>query len=396
MDNKDPVALVEKANATILEIQGDVKALDKELKGAVSANAEEAKAIKATTTELAEKVTGLSSQLVDIEQNMAEAVMEGKAPVETLGAMVIQSDAYKDFAAGNSQKMSFQANTITGQDGSPPANSDILVPADRMAGIIPGAFRKLRVADIVPQYVTTSNAVEYTRELLATNNAAETAEAAKMPESSITFELDSATVKTIGTFLKTSTQVIEDAPALESYINTRLRHFVDKRVDEQMVKGDGTGQNLSGMLTAGNHTDFTPTTGENALDSLNRSIEAAELADYPATAIILNPADWYAISRLKVNAGTDDRYLFGEPSGIMNPGLWGLPVVVTNAMTAGQFITAAFDIAYGLHNRKETTVEMYVQDEDNAQKNLLTVAAKTRKAFSTFRAASAQSGALTA
>lgn len=386
--------LVTKANASIEGIRAAQTQIEKELENTKSQNSEEvAKAVK-KANELAEKVTGLASTILDIEQNMAEAVNRGRAPVETLGSMVVKSERFKEFAQGNLDKFTFQANTITGQEGSPPVNSDTLVPADRMAGIVPGAFRRLRVADVLPQFTTESNSIEFTRELLATNNAAETAEGVAMPESAITFELDNEPVRTIGTFLKASTQIIDDAPALESYINTRLRHFVDYRVDQQLVTGDGTGQNLSGMLTAGNHTDFTPLTGDNAIDTLNRSIEAAELADYPATAIVLNPTDWYAISRIKVGSG-DDRYVFGEPAGIMNPAIWGLPIVVTNAMTQGQFVTAAFDIAYGLWNRKETTVEMYMQDEDNAQKNLLTIAAKCRKCLTTFRAASSQSGALT-
>lgn len=396
MDPKDPLALIESANETISAIQASQTKLDKELRNTMSENQSDVKAAIETGEKLAEDIKGLSSKLLDVEQNMAANVVKGTAPVESLGKMVVQSDVYKDFAAGNREKMTFQANTITGQEGSPPVNSDTLVPADRMSGIIPGAFRKLRVADVLPQFVTTQNAVEYTRELLATNNAAETAEGVQMPESALTFELESVPVQTIGTFLRTSVQVIDDAPALESYINIRLRHFVDYRVDQQILLGDGVGQNLSGMLKAGNHTDFTPESGDNAIDTLNRSIEEAEKADYPATAIIMNPADWYALSRLKVNPGVDDRYLFGEPSSVMNPGIWGLPIVVTNAMTAGQFVTAAFDIAYGLHNRKDTTVDMYTQDSDNATKNLLTITAKNRKALSTFRPASSQSGALTA
>lgn len=391
---EDTIELVKKMNASVESIQATQANIEKELEKTKSENSDEVKAAVTKANELAEKVTGLASTVLDIEQNMAAAVNKGHAPIETLGAMVVKSEKFKDFAQGNLEKFTFQANTISGQEGSPPVNSDTLVPADRMNGIIPGSFRTLRVSDVLPQFNTDSNSVEYTRELLATNNAAETAEGAQMPESDITFELESVPVRTIGTFLKTSTQVIDDAPALESYINVRLRHFVDFRVDSQIINGDGAGQNLSGMLLAGNHTDFTPQSGENALDSLNRSIEAAALADYPATAIIMNPADWYAISRIKVGAD-DDRYVFGTPQSIMNPAIWGLPVVVTNAMAANQFITAAFDIAYGLHNRAETTVEMYMQDEDNVQKNLLTIAAKNRKALSSFRPASSQSGPLT-
>ena len=127
-DQKDPVALVEKANAAVTEIKETVTALDTELRESVSENAKDVKEAVEITTGLAEKVTGLASQILDLEQGMADAVTAGKAPIESLGEMVVNSEQFKDFAAGNSQKMSFQANTIIGQEGSPPVNSDTLVP----------------------------------------------------------------------------------------------------------------------------------------------------------------------------------------------------------------------------------------------------------------------------
>jgi HK97 family phage major capsid protein len=129
--------------------------------------------------------------------------------------MVIKSEGFKQYAQGNSSKFRIEANTITGQTGtSPPTNSDTLVPAQRLPGIIPGAFRALRVADVIPQGTTTSNAVEYTRELAFTNAAVEVAEGDNKPQSSLTFELVSAPVRTIAHWLKVSKQVLDDAPAL--------------------------------------------------------------------------------------------------------------------------------------------------------------------------------------
>lgn len=356
----------------------------------------------AKAEKIAKEVEDISVRLVEAEQKLVEGIHSGKEPPKSLGQLVAESDEYKAFAARKTKNLSIsfdkdmfvQANTITGQAGSPASNSNILVPADRMPGVIPGAFRRLRVRDIIPSGVTTSNACEATRELVFTNNSAETAEGASKPESVLTFELYSTPVVTIAHWLKVSKQVREDAPALISYIDTRLRYGVDLREDQQLIAGDGTGQNLTGMTISPNITAFTPATGDNALDSLNKAKYIIDNADYMATAIVMNPLDWGAIERTKVGSA-DDRYVVGDPRSALGPFLWGLPVVVTPSMTQGKLLVAAFDIAFMYWLRSETTVEMFEQDDTNAQKNLITIRAEKRAALAGQRPASVRYGDLT-
>lgn len=391
---KDPAELVTQATQAIESFKASQKELEKDLKDTVKSNGETSAQALAKANDLAEKISGFSAQLLDIEQRMAENVKTGKAPVESLGQMVIKSDAFKEYAQGSTSKMKFQANTIIGQEGSPLENSDTLVAPNRLAGIIPGAFRLLRLRDILPAGTTGSNALEYVRELAFTNDAAETNEGVAKPESDITFELVNTPVKTIAHWLKASKQVLDDAPALQSYIDTRLRYGVEYRIDAQLLNGNGTNPNISGLTDSGNYTAFTPLTGENGLDSINRAIYGVYGQDYAPTAIIMNPADWGALERVKVGT-SDNRYVIGNPNGITGPMLWGLPVIVTNAMTVGKFMVAAFDIAAQVWNRSGVVVEMFEQDEDNVQKNLLTIRAEARLALAVYRPASIQYGSLT-
>lgn len=391
---QDPAELVKQANAAIEGFKASQKELETELKNSVNATDKEVKDVAAKLEKLSGDVSGFSATLIDLEQNMAENVKAGKAPLATLGQMVIKSDAFKEYAQGNTSRMKFQANTIIGQEGSPLENSDTLVAPHRLAGIIPGAFRTLKIRDLLPAGTTQSNAIEYPRELAFTNNAAETNEGVAKPESDLTFELVTANVKTIPTFLKASKQILDDAPMLQSYIDTRLRYAVDYRIDNQLLNGNGTNPNISGLADSGNYTAFTPLTGENGLDSINRAIYAVYAADYAPTAILINPADWGALERLKVSA-SDDRYVIGNPSGTLGPMLWGLPVVVSNAVASGKFMVASFDILAQVFNRQDTVVEMFEQDEDNVQKNLLTIRAEARLALAIYRPASSQYGDLT-
>lgn len=363
------------------EIDSMLKSAGAESKSAVEAAEKAAKELKA-----------MGDRLLEIEQKQAEGIKKGYEMPKSLGESFATSDEFKAFAEGRTSKARLEVkNTITGQSGSPAANSDTIVAPQRQVGIVSGAFRTLRIRDVMPSGTTSSNLVEYTRELAFTNSAAETAEGATKPEAALTFELVSAPVKTIAHWLKLSKQVMDDAPALASYVDTRLRYGVDLRIDQQLLNGNGTGQNIGGLAKAGNHTAFTPSSGDNAIDSINRAIYAVAAADYNATAIILNPADWGAIERTKTN---DDAYVFGAPQKLA-PTLWGLPVIATNTMTAGKFMVGAFDMAAQVWNRQGTVVEMSEADDTNFQKNLVTVRAEARLALAIYRPASIQYGNLT-
>lgn len=363
------------------EIDSMLKSAGAESKSAVEAAEKAAKELKA-----------MGDRLLEIEQKQAEGIKKGYEMPKSLGESFATSDEFKAFAEGRTSKARLEVkNTITGQSGSPAANSDTIVAPQRQVGIVSGAFRTLRIRDVMPSGTTSSNLVEYTRELAFTNSAAETAEGATKPEAALTFELVSAPVKTIAHWLKLSKQVMDDAPALASYVDTRLRYGVDLRIDQQLLNGNGSGQNIGGLAKAGNHTAFTPSSGDNAIDSINRAIYAVAAADYNATAIILNPADWGAIERTKT---TDDAYVFGAPQKLA-PTLWGLPVIATNTMTAGKFMVGAFDMAAQVWNRQGTVVEMSEADDTNFQKNLVTVRAEARLALAIYRPVSIQYGNLT-
>jgi HK97 family phage major capsid protein len=353
----------------------------------------ESKSAVEKAEKVAQELKSMGERLLEIEQKQAENVKRGIEMPKTLGQSFVESNEFKSFLTGQTSKARVELkNTITGQSGSPASNSDTIVAPQRQVGIIPGAFRSLRVRDVLPQGVTNSNMVEYTRELAFTNGAAETAEGATKPEASLTFELAEAPVKTIAHWLKLSKQVMDDAPALASYVDTRLRYGVDLRIDQQLLNGNGSGQNIGGMTKSGNFTAFTPASGDTRIDSINKAIYSVIGADYAPTAIILNPADWGAIERTKTTTG---EYVFGTPQSLA-PTLWGLPVVATNTMTAGKFMVGAMDIAYQVWNRQGVTVEMSESDDTNFQKNLITVRAEARLALAIYRPASVYYGDLLA
>jgi HK97 family phage major capsid protein len=350
--------------------------------------------VKALATEL-EGLTKNSEEtllrLKDLEQLTAGGFKAGSAEQhKTWGQSFVESDSFKNFAGGGEglRARIEVKNTIIGEGGSPQNPVDTLTQADRLPGIVPGAFRALNVLDFVPTGTTGSNQIEYTREASWTNNSAERAEGVQKPESVLTFELINDPVRTIAHFIKASKQVLDDAPMLSSYIDRRMRHGLQARLQSQVLKGNGTSPNISGLSASGRHTAFTPSTGDLALDGLNRAKYAIIGADYQPNVIFLNPADWGAIERVKSTGSSNDYAAGGGAAlsyinGGMTPLVWGIPVVASNDVASGKFYMMDSN-AIQLFMRQGVTVEMFEQDDDNVQKNLLTIRAEMRAALAVY------------
>lgn len=340
---------------------------------------------KQTVEKMAKDHAELGERLREVEQKAADKAASGDKGALSIGASFVKSAEFQRFKSGEAQKARHEVKSTT-------LGSDATVAPERLAGVVGGAFRSLRLRDVLLSGTTASNSIEITRELEYTNAAAETAEGEAKPESDVDFELVTVPVRTVAHWLKVSRQFLDDAPAVASFIDQRLRYGVEKRIDSQLLAGNGTAPNIGGLTRAGNHSAFTPEAGESAIDSVNRAIYAVWAADYAPTAVILNPADWGKIER---EIGTDGQYLLGDPKAGALAQIWGLPVVLTNAMTAGKLMVGAFDIAAQVFNRQGVAVEASESDGDNFTKNLVTLRAEARLALAVYRPASIVFGDLT-
>ena len=281
-------------------------------------------------------------------------------------------------------------NTLTG--------SDTTVAPDRKPGIVAGAFQPFSMESLLPSTTTTSNAVEFTRENVFTNSAAEAAEGSAKAESALTWTLVNMPVSTVAHWIKISKQLAADAPALAAYVNTRMRYGVNQKVDVQLVVGDGTAPNISGTYDSGNYTAHGYANA--ALGStlkklvLIRKIMAdLYAAGYPADAIVLNPADWATIEiELFTTAAGQTLYSVNEAGQAR---LFGVPVIQAIGMAADTFQVGRFSEAYMLYNREGVVVEMSDSDSDNFTKNLITLRAERRLALATEKPAAVRGGDLT-
>jgi HK97 family phage major capsid protein len=247
-------------------------------------------------------------------------------------------------------------------------------------GVVAMPRRVPRVRDLLPVVGISSGSVEYPRQTTRTNNAGMVAEAAEKPESAYGFEMVTATPKVIAHWIPASRQILEDSPQLAGIIDSELLYGLALKEDEQLLSGDGTGQNLTGLITTATaySAPFDPAGTETMIDTIALAILQNTLADYAPSGIVMHPSDWMRMRLLKDG---DGKYLLGDPGAQVEPRLFGLPVVPTTAMTIDKFLVGDFNAAGTIYDRWTPRIEVATEHADFFVRNMVAILAEERLAL---------------
>ena len=206
------------------------------------------------------------------------------------------------------------------------------------------------------------------------------------PDFEMTFDNVSAPVKWIAGILRIPKQMLDDLSWLTSYLTTYAPIELLKAEDNQILNGDGLGNNLSGIIL--NATPYTSSSG--TYTGIERIIDAAfaQMAgtnqDTP-TNVLLNPVD--IVSIILNKAATSGEYNLPPGSvGIVNGVLSvaGLTVNKTNKVAPNSFLLGDFARGANLVTRQAPQMRMFEQDRDNVQKNMVTFRIEERIALPIF------------
>jgi len=377
-------------------IEAKLKAMDDKADGELKTLGQVSADTKTALENLGKQQRELADRLLAMEQKGTAAPSVG-AVDQSWGAQLIGSKEYKEKQAGFANRIKIGSvgleikNTLTG--------SDATVAPDRKPGVVPGVFQPLTLESLYNSVPTTSNAIEFTKENVFTNAAAEAAEGALKAESALTWTLVNMPVSTVAHWIKISRQLAADAPSLAAYVNQRMIYGVNRRVETQLAVGDGTAPNISGFMDTGNFTahGYAAAALGATLPKLvliRKMIGDLEAAGYNPTAIVMNPADWATVEIDIFTAGSANIVPFSYDA-MGRPVLFGRRVVTSVGMTADQVAVGDYAMAGTIHNREGVVVEMSDSDGDNFIRNLVTIRAERRLALASEVPAAIRAGDLT-
>lgn len=382
---------MENTNLTPEEVVSRIEAkINEKAEGFVSKD--ELTAIKseiASVKELAEKsdLAEVKTSIAKIEglvDGLKEEKSETKTVVRHLGDAISNAyeksiDAIKSLGSGQTINLDVKAaGTMTITDNY----SGGTVGLSTLEG---GLTRIQRRAPFLRQLVnaagTASRFVVWIEQANPDPGAAGmTAEGALKTQTDFDLVERSRQVQKISAFIKVSKEMLSDIAFMRGEINNELMELVSLKLDEQILLGNGSGSNLTGIdlnATAWAAGSFAAQIqNANNSDVLRVGIAQIQQANFSANYILLNPADAAALELTKDQSGAYTypiNMVYGAPKTI-----YGVPVIENNLIPAGTFYIGDFTKA-NLRVREDMNIQVgYVNDDFT--KNLVTILCEARAA----------------
>lgn len=226
--------------------------------------------------------------LFELEQKSARRPGGGDNQ-QSFGDQLAHSDRFKSFqASGYQGSARIQMKAITAAQAG-------TAWSDRDREVAGFAKQDLRIRDLLTVVPTSSSSVDYARQTARTNNAAPVAEGALKPTSVFTWEETNVPVRTLAHLAKITRQAMDDAAQLAGEVENEMRYGLGKVEEDQLLSGDGTGQNLDGLIP--NASDFTaPFTmaTPNEIDVIGLAVLQQSLTDFASDGIVVHTLDTIA------------------------------------------------------------------------------------------------------
>lgn len=391
-DAADPEALKTALAAALEKRDADMQKLIAKAESDIKSTGEIAVSTKAALEKQAAEGITLQQRLTDMEQEFVKlraGNRGGDESAKSVGEQFTGSEDFKSALARGASNfkgtVSIGLKAVTNVTSATTGTGGVGagIAPDRLPGLIGPSLRQFTIRDLIMPGRTSSNLIQYVRESGYQSMAAAVAEGNLKPQSDLKFELKDTSVKTLAHWLKASKQILADIPMLESYIDTRLRYGLKYVEEAQILAGDGTGENLLGLIPQATAYDITLTkAGDTKLDTIRRAILQIRIAEYRASGIVLNPIDWTDIELTKSSTG---EYIWVNVQDGGTQKMWRLPVIDTNAMPAGYFMVGAFNMAAQVFDREDANVQVSTEDGDNFIRNMVTIRAEERLGLVVYR-----------
>jgi len=400
------------------ELREGISKSREELKSVFDAPAEDGK----YSADQKEKIKGLNEELASsldelkIEESKAAnekameidnevvnelpVVEEAPAGLKSIGEQFTNTDAYNNYLSNGVKGVDSQAEfkTTLNTTGYPPESL-------RAPGILETALRDTNaIIGLFDQINTDQNAYVYLEETTFTNNAGEIAESGDISsanEGALAFTERTESIRKIATFLPVTDELLADVSGIQGYVNSRLTTMMRLRMDNQLLNGNGSAPNLTGVLQKSgiNTFDYSSYSGElNRLGQVYQAItEIRKDSFVEPDAVVMHPSDWYQIvTAVTDQAGTSSAgYASKNPlivaaggfGGDVAARLWGLKVVPSTAIAEGTALVGKFGGGDAAQIVMRQGVDLAVSDShsDFFAKNQLAIRLTMRMGFVVYK-----------
>lgn len=337
----------------------------------------------------------LEDGLGGLLQVMADRERGDLVDTRSAGARFVESEEFRSFAEaggnGRSQTVTFAGldlRSVTDVTNASTSGGAFINP-QRLARV--GADflnRRVFLSDLLP-VIPVDGPIEYVQDKTPladlADKAAEVSEGGSKPQAGPTMEVVNESPATIAVWANLTRRVARQAPSVQAYLDTRLRYALKRRLDKQVINGDGNSPNISGLLDRTGILTEAPGSSEARAVTIRKAITTMEESESVPEIVVLNPADAELFDLLNVSSAG----LHATPDLTAPPAqsAWGLQVVRSTAIASG---TAALIDPMGVAILDEMAPRAYLTDShaSNFTSNILTLLLELDAGLAVFEPAS--------
>src|SRR5690606_34805864 len=192
---------------------------------------------------------------------------------------------------------------------------------------------QLMLRDVLNVSPTTSDSITYPRLASYTRAASAVAKGAAKPEAAMELDTVTEAVRTHAVWIPVHNNDLTDYPRLANIIDTELIYDLRKYEEEQVLYGDGTGENFLGIIEDPAVQPARTVANDTLIDIIRRAITDVRRSGYAPNAVIIDPLDW---EEIELEKGTDNRYVWAVIRDTLGPRIWSLRVVETVSAEANE------------------------------------------------------------
>ena len=363
----------------------------REFSGMIKNNETAINAMKAEGESMRKELEGVKRELTALQQSRIAPVADSVDVAKmSAGMQFVKSAGFAEFkksipgsrdacyryeVKAAAPETTQADNTVSHGSFTPPVNIGVVTDPRSVINIRP-LFGTMSVEGSSYEFVRYG----YRTTLTATGPAF-TAEGNAKPEANYGGPIIAGSVKTLPVWTKLTEQMIADNANLVQVINDDLPYQLDKVIDYQILRGDGTGVNLKGLNQSGNYVDYLDgvvwENNDTVIDLVLTVKGKMEAAGIRNLILVLNSEDWTKVLKSK-NVNKD--YLIPGIVDIPTQRIWGVPVVLNENVESGKFYMGNFGEAGKIIERSGLQIEM-ARSGDDFERNLMTLRVERRLDF---------------
>lgn len=355
----------------------------------------------------------LEVKMANLGRNLGAPELVPNSPVAlerlTPGERFVRSDGYKAIRQSRGESwtsglvevgLSMKGTLLEGSGAPGSGTGGGLIPVpDVVPGFVDKLFQPLVLESLLQGGNATTNTVRYAVQGTATSGAAGVAEGGTKPESTLAFSTVDEPIKKIATSIVISDELLEDAPAVQQFVNGQLGLFVRIEAERQLLRGTSGGNEVQGLLTSRGVPVYAGGTaaGNKAIQLFKAMNGMRGSAFVEPEWIVLHPTDWQEIRLLTDNAGQlfgggpfqgpygggANYSASGQITGAIDS-IWNKPVYLTASIGAGTALVGNSASAK-VWNRGGLSVEATNSHASNFTLNLSVIRAERRLGLTLFR-----------